>query len=158
MTLRKFGDPILKQPAEHVPADVDVSDLVAEMRAALDNWKGIGLSAQQVGRTERVALMTLGGVVHVAINLKIVHRSKANVLSTHEGCLSVRTNGRIFRMNVKRSARVLAEWEDEKRQKHCQWLGGINAIIAQHEAEHLDGKCIVDRLTPAQLQRLQAIA
>jgi peptide deformylase len=156
MTLRRFGDPILRQPTVRVAADKDVSGLVAELKRVLAEQRGLGLAAQQVGGTDRVAVMTLGGVLHVAINLEIVHRSKANVLSAHEGCLSVRTNGRLFRMNVKRSARVLAEWEDENRQKHCQWLGGLNAIVAQHEAEHLDGRCIVDRLTPKQLERLQA--
>jgi peptide deformylase len=30
----------------------------------------------------------------------------------------------------------------------------LDAIVAQHEAEHLDGRCIVDRLEPHQLERL----
>jgi peptide deformylase len=154
MTLRRFGDPILKAPATHVAPDADVSGLVYELKETLAVHRGLGLAAQQIGSTQRVALITVAGKVVVAINLEIVERSKATVLSTHEGCLSVRQNGRLFRMNVRRHQHVVARWEDEDRREHTQRLGGLDAIVAQHEAEHLDGRCIVDRLEPHQLERL----
>jgi peptide deformylase len=57
-------------------------------------------------------------------------------------------------MNVKRSARVRIRYEDEERVVHEHWVGGLDAIVAQHEAEHLDGRCIIDRLDPEQLAKL----
>lgn len=158
MSLRYFGDPILKQPTVRVAPDTDVSGVIHELWRTLDQHRGLGLAAQQVGSTHRVAIVTFGGKAFVAINLEILERSKASQLSTHEGCLSVRVGGKIFRMNTKRAERVLVRWEDVDRQVHTQRVRGLDAIVAQHEAEHLDGKCIVDRLDERQLERLKAKA
>lgn len=155
-TFRSFPDPVLKQPTVAVEPDTDIYRLVRAMKRILAEQRGLGLAAQQVGSLHRVALLTLSGQQVVAINLEIIERSKMTVLSTHEGCLSVRIAGRLFRMNVRRSRQVLVRWEDEHRQEHIRRLGGLDAIVAQHEAEHLDGKCIVDRLDQRQLERVMA--
>lgn len=150
----QFPDPILKMPAVQVAPGESVTELVTKMKYMLASVKGLGLSAQQAGSTQRVALVTLRGVVTTCINLEIVERSKAGVVSQREGCLSVIQNGKVFRMTVRRSARVCIRYEDEERVVHEGWVGGLDAIVAQHEAEHLDGKCIIDRLDPRQLARL----
>ena len=80
---------------------------------------------------------------------RLAHRYS---FEAHKGCLSVRVNGKLFRMNVRRSRQVVARWLDENRQEHTRRLGGLDAIVAQHESEHLDGKCIVDRLDQRQLE------
>jgi peptide deformylase len=150
----QFPDPILKVPAVTVAPEESVTELVTRMKYMLTQVQGLGLSAQQAGSTQRVALCTFRGVTRVCINLAIVERSKANVISPREGCLSVIQNGKVFRMNVKRSARVLIRYEDENRVVQRHWVGGLDAIVAQHEAEHLDGRCIIDRLDPGQLAKL----
>ena len=152
-TFRMFGDPVLKQPTVVVEPDTDVYQLVRAMKRILAEQRGLGLAAQQVGSLHRVAILTLAGQQTVAINLEILERSKMTTLSTHEGCLSVRSKGKIFRMNVRRSRQVLVRWEDESRFTHTRRLGGLDAIVAQHEAEHLDGRCIIDRLEARQLER-----
>ena len=157
-TFRMFGDPVLKQPTVAVGPDTDIYKLVRAMKRILAEQRGLGLAAQQVGSLHRVAILTLAGQQVVAINLEIIERSKMTVLSTHEGCLSVRPKGKLFRMNVRRSRQVVARWEDESRYTHERRLGGLDAIVAQHEAEHLDGVCIVDRLDAQQLERLLAKA
>jgi peptide deformylase len=150
----KYPNPILRQPSERVEPSDDVRDVAEKLRAALRHAQGLGLAAQQVGSTKRVAIVTFGPNTLIAINLEIVERSKASVLSTREGCLSVTPGGKLFRMNVRRAARVKVRYEDERRAVHEHWVGGLDAIVAQHEAEHLDGRCIIDRLTPEQLARL----
>lgn len=152
--MKQFPDPILKTPAERVAPEEDVAAVIERMKRMLEQVKGLGLAAQQAGETKRVALVTLTGRVVVCINLEVLERSKANVLSPREGCLSVIRNGKVFRMNVKRSARVRIRYEDEARVVHEHWVGGLDAIVAQHEAEHLDGRCIIDQLDPRQLERL----
>jgi len=151
--LRSFPDPVLKQPTVPVEPDTDIHKLVRAMKRILAEQRGLGLAAQQAGSLHRVAILTLAGQQTVAINLEIIGRSKMTVLSAHEGCLSVRVNGKLFRMNVRRSRQVVARWLDENRQEHTRRLGGLDAIVAQHESEHLDGRCIVDRLDPRQLER-----
>lgn len=153
---RSFPDPILKQPSVRVEPSTDLYMLIRAMKRILAEQRGLGLAAQQVGSLHRVAIVTWSNLQIVAINLEILERSKMTTLSTHEGCLSVRVNWRLFRMNVRRSRQVVARWEDENRQVHTRRLGGLDAIVAQHEAEHLDGRCIVDRLEAHQLERLLA--
>jgi peptide deformylase len=150
----QFPDPILKVPSVPVTPDENVTELILRMKYELAKVSGLGLAAQQVGSTARVALVTLRGITQACINLEIVERSRANVLSPREGCLSVIQHGKIFRMNVKRSERVVIRYEDENRSPHSYWVGGLDAIVAQHEAEHLDGRCIIDRLDAAQMARL----
>jgi peptide deformylase len=128
------------------------------MKRVLAEQRGLGLAAQQVGSLHRVALVTFANVLIVAVNLEIIERSKMTTLSVNEGCLSVRVKGRLFRMNVRRSRQVLARWQDEQGNEYTRRLGGLDAIVAQHESEHLDGKCIIDRLDAHQLERLLAKA
>jgi len=105
------------------------------MKRILAEQRGLGLAAQQVGSLHRVALLTLSGQLTVAINLEIIERSKMTVLSTHEGCLSVRPKGKLFRMNVRRSRQVMARWEDESRYTHARRLGGLDAIVGMCSEE-----------------------
>lgn len=153
---RRFPDPVLKRPSVAVEPDADIHKLIRAMKRILVEQRGLGLAAQQVGSLHRVAIVTWSRVQLVAINLEILERSTITVRSINEGCLSVRVAGRLFRMNVRRSRQVLVRWEDESRQVHTRRLGGLDAIVAQHEADHLDGQCIVDRLEPRQLERLTA--
>src|ERR1035437_2245142 len=92
--LRFLGDPVLKHPAEDVNPASAITELVSVMRRILAEERGLGLAAQQVGSTWRVALMRLcdghlvpQGEPVVAINLRIIARSKKTQLSVGEGCL-----------------------------------------------------------------------
>jgi peptide deformylase len=154
MTLVRYPNPILKVPAERVAPGDDVTDLLVLMRVTLAQEDGLGLAAQQVGDTRRVALVTFGGKCRTAINLEITERSKAMQISPREGCLSVRSGGEVFRMTLRRHQRVRVRYEDDNRETHEHWVGGLDAIVAQHEVEHLDGKCIIDRLATDQLAHL----
>lgn len=153
---RRFPDPVLKQPSVVVEPGADIHKLIRAMKRILAEQRGLGLAAQQVGSLHRVALVTWSSIQLAAINLEILEHSKMTVRSTDEGCLSVRVQGRLFRMNVRRSRQVLVRWEDENRQEHTRRLGGLDAIVAQHESDHLDGQCIIDRLDAQQLERLMA--
>ena len=153
--LRFLGDPILKTPAlDDVGGPEDLPPgLLPAMRRVLEEQKGLGLAAQQVGSTARVALMKLNGQVVEAINLKVLEYSPEKILSRREGCLSVQGKGRYFRTNVSRHAWVWVSYRDTAWQEHTLRLDGMAAILAQHEADHLDGRCIVDGL-PRQQRRL----
>lgn len=153
--LRTFGDPILKTPATQVLPGEDIADLLAVMQNILNRNDGLGISAQQVGSTKRVAVMRLKDIDNpgawkevVAINLRITDASPEMQISHDEGCLSVRSaDGRYFRKDIRRHVVVSCEYEDEQRRPHVRILKNLDAIIAQHEADHLDGKCIADGTT-----------
>lgn len=161
--LRFLGDPVLKLAADDVRPDTDVRDLVREMKRILGEEQGLGLSAQQVGSVWRVALMRLrdGSFSQqkpvVAINLRITARSKKTELHVGEGCLSVQARGRFFRTSVHRHTWVRVTYLDEDRKEHSVRLEAMDAIIAQHECDHLDGKCIVDGLSRQQRRQAERL-
>lgn len=161
--LRFLGDPVLKRAAEDVRPDSAIRELVREMKRILAQERGLGLAAQQIGSVWRVALLCLSDgsfapkTTVVAINPRIVARSKKTVLSIGEGCLSVQAAGRFFRTSVRRNEWVRLAYLDEAGTEHSVRLEGMDAIIAQHECDHLDGKCIVDGLSRQQRRQAERL-
>jgi peptide deformylase len=133
------------------------------MKRILAEERGLGLAAQQVGSVWRVALLCLTDgafspkTTVVAINPRIVARSKKTVLSIGEGCLSVQARGRYFRTSVRRHEWVRLAYLDEGGNEHSVRLEGMDAVIAQHECDHLDGKCIVDGVSRQQRRRAERL-
>jgi hypothetical protein len=62
-----------------------------------------------------------------------------------EGCLSFPYN---YRAQVPRASRVELEWQDLKGKKHTEWFEGMDAILVQHEFDHLLGRLFIDNLGP----------
>lgn len=162
--LRYLGDPVLKFAAEDVKPETDVRDLVRAMKRILVEQDGLGLAAQQVGSIYRVAIMQLRDgsfaplATVVGINLRIIARSKKVELNVAEGCLSVQgRRGEYFRTSVRRHTWVRIAYLDEQRKEHEVRLEGADAIIAQHECDHLDGRCVADGLTRQQRRQAERI-
>lgn len=150
--LTLYGDPVLKQAAPALAGRYAVPfGLVDDMKRILKQQKGLGLAAQQVGSTARVALLQLGkGEPTVTYNLMIADRSEETIVSRREGCLSIQSNGQYLRTDVQRWTWVDIEYQDEQWMPQRRRLEGIEAIIAQHECDHLDGRCIADGFTRQQ--------
>lgn len=149
--LRSYGDPILSTPARDVESPLRVpSGLISRMKEVIAEHRAVGLAAQQVGSDARVAI--IDGLV--TLNLRITDRSEEMVDSISEGCLSVMRDGVYFRTNVRRHEWVTVEYMDLEGEIHRRSLNEFSAKIAQHEHDHLEGRCILDGL-PRQ-QRRQA--
>ena len=56
---------------------------------------------------------------------------------------------------VERSAEVRLTYQDTDGAKHVLECSGLFARCVQHENDHLDGICFVDRLTPRQLFKIE---
>lgn len=158
--IRTYGDPVLREPARPVKAftkeiEALVDDLFATMRAS----QGVGLAAQQIGRTEAVCVVELpegydveeengprlnpGVPLSLAlVNPKIVEASD-ETCSMEEGCLSFPD----VRGNVERPWRVVIEHlgADGKLRKTA--LNGFFARAAQHEMDHLAGELFIDHFS-----------
>jgi peptide deformylase len=104
--------------------------------------KGIGLSAPQVGMLNRMFVMDCGDNPCVFINPIITHKSKETVQS-REGCLSFPG----FLVEVKRHAEVTVHFHGLDGNKYDIVLEGIEAICAQHEIDHLEGKVFLRYLS-----------
>lgn len=108
----------------------------------------VGLAAPQVGSDLRIAVMDASAHPNVVTSrglLVLVNPqidATEGVVLQREGCLSLPD----FTANVRRSARVHLKAFDQDGSSYAVWLEGFEAIIAQHEIDHLDGTLFLDRV------------
>ena len=150
LPVRRFPDPSLKNPSrplEELTSRIRerIEELIETMRF---HPRCVGLAAPQVGWNARVAVMDATGHpkaerphgLLVLMNPEIVARD--GQVSQREGCLSVPD----LTGNVIRAARVQIRARDRDGDVWMRWLEGFEAIIAQHEIDHLDGTLFLDRV------------
>jgi peptide deformylase len=120
------------------------------MSAAMNKYDGVGLAANQIGRSESVFIAkTETSDTQCFINPTIVFKSK-EVDLIDEGCLSIPG---VF-SKIQRHRVVRLQWYDEKLQLHEREFDGLMAQIIQHEVDHLNGKTYVDHFKPLKKQLL----
>ena len=154
LKIARMGHPVLRQQAQPVPLE-DISSekiqrLIQDMRDTCDDANGAGLAAPQVHISLRLVLADLGGQMRVLINPELSMLGDEG-LETTEGCLSVPG----LRASVVRAARIkMASWNE-----HGEFLEEIledmDAVVAQHECDHLDGILYLDRCEPQTLSFLE---
>jgi peptide deformylase len=140
-----FPNKILSQSAEPVQkVDAETVRLVENMFETMYWARGVGLAANQVGVLKRVIVVDCGPPDLPApmtfINPVITH--KEGVESEEEGCLSVPG----YCASVKRAARIRVEALNRNGEAFEMEADGLLARCIQHEIDHLDGICFVDRL------------
>ena len=132
----------LKKVEEITP---EIKALILDMKKAMKEANGIGLSANQVGQDLQIfvidkKLAEENGVPDVYINPEITEYSK-ELLEAEEGCLSIPD----YWQQVKRSKKVKMKALDENGKKIKIKARGLLARVLQHEYDHLRGKTIKDR-------------
>lgn len=160
LPIRTYGDPVLRATACPVPAITPeilafIDDLFATMHAA----QGVGLAAQQVGRTDAVCVVEIPEGYDVEeehgprlnpdvplrlalVNPKIVAES-AETCNMEEGCLSFPD----IRGNVERPWSVVVEHLGLDGAPKQTPLSGFFARAVQHEMDHLAGKLFNERFS-----------
>jgi peptide deformylase len=150
----KYGNDVLRRPTELV-TDIDgalqklIDDMVDTMHAA----PGVGLAANQIGVSKRLAVIDLSvgkrpNEVIVLINPEIVETE--GEVTEEEGCLSIPDMTEI----VTRPARVKARYLDRNGATREMWGEGLMARALSHETDHLKGGLFVDRLRGFKKERL----
>lgn len=150
LPIRRYPDPLLKAPTLAVDRITEkttrfIDALVQTMR---QHAHCVGLAAPQVGSNWRIAVMDATGHAKVPqaqgllilVNPEIV-KAEGQVRQ-REGCLSVPD----LTGNVMRAAAVELVAYDRAGAKFARRLEGFEAIIAQHEIDHLDGQLFLDRV------------
>lgn len=144
--IRKYGAEVLRRPTQPIESfDDDLQRLVADMVDTMHAAPGIGLAANQIGVSRRVAVIDLSvgkrpNELHVLINPQIVERIGDQ--NEDEGCLSVPD----FTENVVRPAYVTVRFLDRNGEPRELSGEGLMARAMCHEIDHLDGKLYVDHL------------
>ena len=144
--IRQYPDPVLRLEAQEVQEfDGDLAQLVERMIRLMQDARGVGLAANQVGILRRVFVIQADEEQEprALVNPVIVERSD-EVDDDDEGCLSMQ--GVV--VPVERPLQVRIEARDERGNEVTLELEGLPARVAQHELDHLDGVLILDRTTP----------
>lgn len=159
LSICTYGNPVLRKKAEEVEnVDGEIHELAKEMLETMYEERGVGLAAEQVGRTERMFVIDIpaGSDVDddgqrenpdvvmplIFINPRITGHTD-DVQVGQEGCLSF---PEIF-ANVERWYEVDAEYIDLEGHPQTIHARGLLARAIQHELDHLDGILLVDRMS-----------
>lgn len=138
MKLVAPDNPILLRKAEPVVLpDRALSRVVQEMLVTMLTNGGCGLAAPQVGLPIRVFTYRHENAMGAVLNPEILDRS-AETIEFQEGCLTY--PGRYWK--TKRAKEIRIAYHSLDGSKIERMVGGLLAVIFQHESDHLDGVLI----------------
>lgn len=126
---------VLEKPCEPVRDLTEGYEIAEKIKDVLFfNRRAIGLAANQIGINKKVCVIDVGdkSLSITLINPKIIEYSKEKVIVKTEGCLS---------FPDEEITTVRAAWVKIETMNHPKgiWLHDIQAIVAQHEIDHLNG-------------------
>lgn len=167
-----YGDPVLRKKAVDITKDYPgLSQLIANMFETMENAKGVGLAAPQVGVSIRLFIIDTAPYIRddneedeeeekdeeglknfrkIFINAHIV-KEDGEKWKFNEGCLSIPT----IREDVERQPELRIRYVDENFTEHEETYSGIKARIIQHEYDHIDGILFTDRINPLRKRLLK---
>lgn len=155
-----YGNPILRKKAEPiVNVNDDIRTLADAMLSAMYQEHGVGLAAEQIGRSEAICVIDVPPDADmdehdvrenpdlemplILINPKITGHGEETIIG-QEGCLSF---PEIY-ANVERWYEVDFKYTDQNGAPQQAHAKGLVARAVQHELDHLDGVLLVDRMSP----------
>ncbi len=144
-SIRLFGDPVLRTPAEPVrDFDAELRRLVKDLTDTMLEAPGLGLAAPQIGVGLRVFTYNVDDVIGHLINPVLTLSDDQE--TDEEGCLSFPG----LQYPTSRAHGVVATGFDMHGEPVTVQGAGQLARCVQHETDHLDGILFIDRLDPAQ--------
>ncbi len=151
LPIRTIPDPLLKEISKPVNGiNHEVRKLIEDMRQTVYFHKScVGIAAVQVGILSRIIVIDASLTVKphrnngllIMINPVITYSSGKT--GSREGCLSVPD----FTGYVTRKKKIEVEYLDVHSKKQFLKTDGFEAVVIQHEIDHLDGKVFLDRVT-----------
>ena len=135
--------PILHEKMKPCSEDLDRREMSRILKENMIHYEGVGLSANQIGISERVFVMILNLETEETItcyNPRIVKKYNDRVWC-EEGCLSFPDEI----INIQRPDRIVVKYEDEDKKEHKIKLDGLAARVFLHEFDHLEGIVFTER-------------
>lgn len=151
----EFPDKVLRRKSSPVRAVTpEIQQLVDDLAQTMYAAPGVGLAANQVGVLSRIFVVDCAqegepSALRVFINPEIIE-TEGEVI-WQEGCLSFPG----INEGVKRAAKVRVRALDREGEPFELEAEGLLAVAIQHEAEHLDGKLMIDHLGPVKKRLIQ---
>ena len=155
LNILKFPDPRLRTVAKKVAKfDKSLEKLAEDMLYTMYLDNGIGLAATQVNRHIRLIVMDLSeerNEPKVFVNPEYKILNNESLASFEEGCLSVPG----FSEEITRPDKIELKWQDLSGKLHEDRPNGLLTICIQHEIDHLEGKLMVDYISPLKRDRIR---
>jgi len=174
--IRKYGDPILRKKATPVQDfGAALQQLFVDMVDTMQATHGVGLAANQIGRTESMCVVDQGLIeesasnsdapasarviepVRAFVNPKLLEESREEN-ELEEGCLSIPE----IHEQVTRKLQIRVRYQDLDGKEREEVFHGMIARVLQHEIDHLNGIFFVDRISSIRRKllskKLKAIA
>lgn len=156
-----YGQPVLRKVADDITPDYpNLNELIENMFETMDKADGVGLAAPQIGLPIRVVVINLDPLSEehpeyenfrkAYINAHILEFTGEDV-SIEEGCLSLPS----IHESVKRKNKIHVKYLDSNYNEHDEWVEGYLARVMQHEFDHLDGKMLIDHISPLRKQMIK---
>ena len=150
-----FPDPRLRKVASPVTKfDKSLEKLVSDMLQTMYEGGGVGLAASQVNVHKRVIVIDISedkGDPMIFINPEFKILDDKSLLSCKEGCLSVPG----IEEEITRPDNIYLTWQDIYGNKYGETPSGLLTVCIQHEIDHLEGKLMVDYLSPLKRDRIR---
>lgn len=143
--LRKKSKPVKK-------IDSDLLELVEDMFYTMRKSNGQGIAAPQVNADTAICIVDVSHHKQykdykpfILIN-PVIEKFFGDKVVIEEGCLSIPG----FGVDVERDEKIVVRYEDFALKPVVLEAEGMLSRVIQHEVDHLNGKLIVDFLTPEQ--------
>jgi peptide deformylase len=146
--VRQYPDPVLRLQAKDVEAlDESVAALVERMSRLMEEARGVGLAAPQLGILRRILVYQAAeeAPVSALVNPRLVSSTDESTVE-EEGCLSL--GAATIVVEVERPLGVTVEATTPAGEPVRIEAEGLEARVLQHELDHLDGVLTIDRTTP----------
>ncbi|MDA9804743.1 peptide deformylase [Gammaproteobacteria bacterium] len=155
LKILKFPDPRLRTVAKKVTKfDKSLKKLSEDMLYTMYEGNGIGLAASQVDMHIRLIVMDLSedrNEPRIFINPEYEIIDNESLASFEEGCLSIPG----FIEEIIRPDKINLTWQDLDGKIHKDKPEGLLTICIQHEMDHLEGKLMVDYISPIKRDRIK---
>jgi len=149
-----FGHSTLRKVAREIePGHPGLQELIDNMYETLYQAEGVGLAAPQVNQSIRLFIIDatpygedkpeLVGFKKVFVNPYIIEETGEDAVF-NEGCLSIPD----IREDITRKSRIRIQYQDTEFRSYDEYYEGVPARIIQHEYDHIEGKLLVDRISP----------
>ncbi|REG83845.1 peptide deformylase [Marinomonas pollencensis] len=150
----EYPDPRLRKVAEPITEFTpELQTQIDDMLDTMYDENGLGLAATQVDYHYRLVVMDFSEernepLVFINPEFEIVNDEPNEF---QEGCLSVPG----FYEHIYRAAEVIVKALDRNGKPFEMKVDELLAVCVQHEIDHLDGKLMVDYLSPLKRNRIK---
>ncbi|MDY0151219.1 MAG: peptide deformylase [Candidatus Cloacimonas sp.] len=156
LPIRLYGDAILREKLTEADVyDPALQALIPDFIYTMYERDGVGLAANQIGSRFRMFVIDPywsreDSQPDPVVMINPVIETREGEIAHEEGCISVPG---IF-ADVHRAAKITYSYTDTLGVRHSDSAEGFEAIVIQHEYDHLDGILFIDKIST--LNKLKA--